>query len=166
MDGELKKNLLAVCAALEHWDVRYMFVGGTAVALHGYYRHSMGPGGQLSPKPDIDLWFEPTYANYFGLLNMLETMGCDVLAFKNEQHPDPMRSFFKLDMDEFTLDALPRIHTDIQFADAYARKEIIDLDGIPIHYIGFDDLVEDKKRSARPKDQADLEQLKRHRGQE
>jgi|GEM_PF-3857417 len=35
-----------------------------------------------------------------------------------------------------------------------------------IHYIGFDDLLEDKKRSARKKDQEDMEHLTRHRGGE
>lgn len=165
MEEDLKKGLLAVCRSLQHWNVRYMLVGGTAVALHGYYRHSMGPAGELTAKPDIDLWFDPTYVNYFQLLRLMEAMGVDVSEFQQERQPAPMRSFFKLDMGEFTLDALPLIQADIPFADAYDRKETVELDGIPIHYIGYDDLVEDKRASARRKDQEDIEHLKRHRGE-
>lgn len=166
MEEDLKKSLLTLCKVLDHWKVRYMLVGGTAVALHGYYRHSMGPSGQLAAKPDIDLWFDPTYENYFNLLAALEGMDCDVSEFKQELSPDPKRSFFKLDLGAFTLDVLPLIHADIQFAGAYARKEIVHLDGVPIHYIGFDDLMEDKKRSARKKDLEEIEQLKRSRNEE
>lgn len=166
MEEDLKKSLLTVCDVLERCQVHYMLVGGTAVALHGYYRHSMGPAGQLTVKPDIDVWFAPTYENYYCLLRALEEMGADVSEFRNEPSPDPKRSFFKLDLGEFTLDALPLIRADLRFADAFARKETVELDGVPIHYIGFDDLIEDKKRSARAKDQVDIDQLERQRGQE
>ena len=166
MEEELKKSLLTVCDVLERCQVRYMLVGGTAVALHGYYRHSMGPIGQLTVKPDIDVWFAPTYENYYCLLRSLEEMGSDVSEFRNEASPDPKRSYFKLDLGEFTLDVLPQIHADIEFPTAYGRKETVLWDGVSIHYIGFDDLIEDKKRSARVKDQMDIDQLKRQRGQE
>ncbi len=166
MEEELKKGLLSVCESLQRWEVRYIIVGGAAVALHGHYRHSMGPTGQLTAKPDIDLWFEPTYENYYRLLKALEAMGFDVSEFRNESRPDPRRSFFKLDLGEFTLDALPRINADILFDAAYGRKEEVELDGIPIYYIGFDDLLEDKKRLARKKDMEDIEQLKREHGEQ
>ena len=166
MEGDLKDHLLAVCSTLERYQVRYMLVGGSAVALHGYYRHSMGPTGQLTDKPDLDIWFAPTYENYFCLLQALEEMGCDVSDFRSESNPDPSRSFFKLDLGEFTLDALPSIHANIPFMQAYGRKETVQWDGVPIHYIGFDDLLEDKLRSSRAKDRVDIEQLKRHRDQE
>lgn len=36
---------------------------GTAVALNGYYRHSINIAGELTDKPDIDIWYNPTYEN-------------------------------------------------------------------------------------------------------
>lgn len=164
MEEDLRKALLEICGSLQRWDVQYMLVGGTAVALHGYYRHSMGPTGKIASKPDVDLWFDPSYANYFKLLDMLASIGCDVAEFKNEQQPDPRRSFFQLDLEQFTLDALPVISADIQFPEAYARKEVVEIDGISIPYIGFEDLLEDKRSSAREKDHQDVAQLKRIRG--
>lgn len=115
MESDLKARLLAVCSTLERCHVNYMLVGGTAVALHGHYRHSMGPMGQPAEKPDIDIWFSPTYENYHHLLIALEALGSDVSEYSNEMRPDPTNSFFKLDLGEFTLDALPKIHADIPF---------------------------------------------------
>lgn len=165
MEEDLKKILLSACSQLHLSDVRYILVGGVAVALHGYYRHSMGPNGVLASKPDVDLWFEPTYTNYFKLLEALAAIGVDVSEFKNEASPEPMRSFFKLDLDMFTLDALPRINAEIPFGEAYARKETIELDGVPIHYIGYDDLLADKRSTARQKDAEDIDHLRRQRGE-
>ena len=83
MEHDLRKSLTAICRSLQHWNVRYLFVGGTAVALHGYYRHSMGPNGKLTTKPDIDVWYDPTYENYFSLLQMLKDLDLDVAKFMN-----------------------------------------------------------------------------------
>lgn len=45
------------------------------------------------------------------------------------------------------------------------RKESVDLDGVTINYIGFEDLIADKQSSARQKDAEDIKQLKRVRGE-
>jgi hypothetical protein len=166
MKDELKKNVLSVCELLHRFDVRYMLVGGAAVALHGYYRHSMGPDGKPALKLDIDVWFDPSYENYFKLLKVLEALGEEISEIKNEQQPDPKRSFFRVELEEFTLDVIPVIRADIRFSDAYTRKEEVELEGIPIHYIGYLDLLEDKKATARKKDIDDIEQLKMGNGGE
>ena len=67
MEGNIKSNLLMICKLLEEYDVQYMLVGGTAVALNGYYRHSTTISGELTSKPDIDIWYNPTYENYFNI---------------------------------------------------------------------------------------------------
>ncbi len=166
MQDKLRSIVVSICGILQRCEVRYMLVGGSAVALHGYYRHSMGPSGELASKPDIDIWFEPSYANYYTLLKALEMMGHDVSEFQEDGRPDPKRSFFRIELDEFTLDALPLINADIPFSKAYARKEEVELDGSRILYIGYDDLLEDKKSTARKKDEEDIRELKRHRSKE
>ena len=103
-----------------------MLVGGTAVALNGYYRHSINISGELTDKPDIDIWYNPTYDNYFNILKVMEELGQDITEFKNEQTPDPRKSFFKLDFEDFTLDLLPEIKAPIKFAEANQRKETIE----------------------------------------
>ncbi len=137
-----------------------MLIGGTAVALHGYYRHSIGITGELTEKPDIDLWYNPTYKNYFSLLNVIDALGQDVKKYREEQSPNPRKSFFRFDFDEFSLDLLPEIKAKIKFLDANTRKETVEFENIKIHFISYPDLIEDKKASGRDKDLETVLKLK------
>ncbi len=55
----MEVTLLTLCKLLEKYNVQYILVGGTAVALNGYYRHSINVSGELTDKPDIDIWYNP-----------------------------------------------------------------------------------------------------------
>ncbi len=166
MKDGLQNVLLAVCRLLEKYEVQYMLIGGTAVALNGYYRHSINNAGDLTDKPDIDIWYNPTYENYFNFLKVIEELGQNITAFKTEENPDPRKSFFKLDFDSFTLDALPKIKADIKFAVANQRKETVEFGAIKIHFMNYHDLIEDKKAVGRKKDLEDITQLRKIRGTE
>lgn len=109
MDSSLANNLLKICEVFNKHQVKCMIVGGTAVALHGYFRQSMNLSGELADKPDIDFWYNPTYENYFNLLNALSELGQDVQKFRDEQMPNPKKSFFKYVFEGFTLDLLPEL---------------------------------------------------------
>lgn len=166
MDDDVTKSLLTVCRLLEKYHVPYMLVGGTAVALNGYYRHFINNAGELTDKPDIDIWYNPWYGNYFNILKVIEELGQDITGFKNEKSPNPRKSFFKLDFDDFSLDILPEIKAAIKFFDAYKSKEAVELAETQIHYINNLDLIEDKKATARKQDLEDIEHLKKIRGEE
>ncbi|HZW66890.1 MAG TPA: hypothetical protein VFF23_14445 [Hanamia sp.] len=161
MEDAARTMLLTVSKLLVKYSVNYMIVGGTAMALHGYYRHSINASGELTEKPDIDIWYNPTYENYFRILKVIEALGKDISEFMNEQSPHPKQSFFKLDFKHFTFDILPMIKAGIKFSDAYQRKEIIELDKTPIYFLNYFDLIEDKTATARKKDIEDIEQLKK-----
>jgi predicted nucleotidyltransferase len=161
MEENLKNSLLTVCRLLEKYHVKYLLVGGTAVALYGYYRHSINIAGELTDKPDVDIWYNPTYENYFNILKVMEELGQAITEFKNEQSLNPRESFFKLDLDEYTLDILPQIKANIKFFEADQRKEKVELEGTQIHFMGYKDLIEDKNATARKKDLEDIEQLKK-----
>ncbi|MET4105003.1 hypothetical protein [Hymenobacter sp. UYP22] len=166
MESNLLKSIARVCLALQENSVDYMIVGGAAVALHGYFRHSMLPSGAVAAKPDLDFWYNPSYTNYFNLLNALEVLGQDVSSFRNEQEPNPRKSFFKYEFEDFTLDLLPELKSLMRFSAAFAKREIVDLGGVEVAFIGYEDLLTDKATSARPKDLTDIEELKNKRGKE
>jgi len=93
MTDNFTDNILIICKALNKHSVQYLIVGGTAVALHGYFRPSLNESGLPAEKPDLDFWYNPAYDNYFRLLNALEELGEDVSEFKAEIAPNPRRSF-------------------------------------------------------------------------
>lgn len=165
MEDNLKNPLLTVCNLLEKYSVQYMLIGGTAVALNGYYRHSVNIAGQLTEKPDIDLWYNPNYENYYNILKVIEELGQDIPEFKNEKSPNPRKSFFKLDFPDFTFDILPEIKASIKFIEANKRKETVEIDDIKIHFMNYFDLIKDKEATARKKDLEDIEQLKNFRSE-
>jgi hypothetical protein len=160
MTNNLSQNILSVCEILNKQNVEYLIVGGIAVALHGYFRRSINAWGIFTDKPDLDFWYNPTYENYYKLLNALTDLGQDVQEFKNEQTPKPRKSFFKFERDDFTLDFLPELKAPLKFRSSYENKATANLNGVDINFIGFNDLLLDKEATARPKDLNDIEQLK------
>lgn len=163
----LRNSLLTVCRLLEKHNVQYLIVGGTAVALNGYYRMSMDTAGYPASKPDIDIWYNPTYDNYFNILKIIEELGQDITEFKNEKTPQPRSSFFKLDFDGFTLDFLPSIKaTTITFENACKNRQTIKFDDSSVHFMSYSELIEDKKATSRAKDLSDIEELKKLKGDE
>jgi len=129
--NKLKNILLKVCDSLAKCDVDYMLIGGTAIALNGYYRDSTNASGKLTDKPDIDIWYDPTYTNYFNLLQALKELDYDISGFEKEQNPNPKKAFFKLEFDDFTFDLLPEIRAmlkDFQPLEFMRKKDIEDLE--------------------------------------
>jgi hypothetical protein len=159
--GDLFADVSKVCSVLHTHKVEYLVIGGTAVAFHGFYRMTLISPGVPAEKHDLDFWYNPTYPNYFRLLDALEELGMDVVAYKNEQSPDPHKSFFRYEFDYFTIDFLPTVVGHSRFLNSYRNKEEIDLDGTPIFVISAKDLIINKEASGRLKDKDDLDFLRK-----
>jgi len=150
-----------ICGVLNKNSVEYMIVGGTAVALHGHFRKSTNMAGKIVDKPDLDCWYNPNYENYFKLLNALEELGVDVKRYRDEQAPDPKRSVFKLEFDEYNLDMIPNIKAKLRFRLSFAKRQVVVSEGVEICFLDFEDLIQDKKSLGRPKDLSDIEELEK-----
>ena len=165
MDKSLSEYVLNVCKILNKHSVQYLIVGGAAVALHGYFRRSLNLSGLPAEKHDLDFWYNPAYGNYFKLLNALEELGQDVSEFKEEIAPNPKKSYFKLDLEKFSLDFLPELKGLGRFSSSFKVREIVTLNKTEIPFISYEDLVKNKQANARPKDIADIEQLQRFKNE-
>lgn len=135
-------------------------VGGTAVALHGYYRVSRDPSGAVMEKHDLDFWYNPTYDNYFKLLDALEELATDVSEFREEVAPNPQKSFFRLERENFKMDFLPELLGLPRFRLSFENRVIAKIGDIEIPYISYDDLVKSKQALGREKDIDDIDHLK------
>ncbi len=166
MESNFQGSLLSVCAVLVKHEVEYLVVGGTAVALYGYYRLSITSSGVPAEKPDLDFWYNPTYDNYFNLLNAIEELGEDMSKYKVEKSPKPKESFFKLNFENFTVDFLPTLPGLAAFRTSYRRRCFVEIEGVGISFIDLDDLIANKNATAREKDITDVSELKRIRASE
>ncbi|OMP79106.1 MULTISPECIES: nucleotidyltransferase [unclassified Chitinophaga] len=165
MENKLLASVLKVCSILNKHSVQYIVVGGTAVALHGYFRLSHDSSGAVMEKHDLDFWYNPTYDNYFKLLNALEELGRDVTEFKNEIAPNPKRSFFRFEEEYFKMDFLPELLGLSRFRLSFENRSVAEIDDIEVPYISYEDLLKSKLALAREKDIDDIEQLKIRRSQ-
>lgn len=159
MSTSILENLQTVCQILNEHAVEYLTIGGAAVALHGHHRFSKDPSGRDTQIDDLDFWYNPTYDNYFRLLNALEKLGQDVSEFREEKAPDPKRSFFRLDRPQFTLDFLPEVPGMPRFRKVFSTKETAAIGDIEIPYISYEYLIQNKQALGRLKDQEDIRQL-------
>lgn len=159
MENKLLESVLRVCSILNKHSVQYLVVGGTAVALHGYFRLSHDDSGTVMEKHDLDFWYNSTYDNYFKLLNALEELGRDVTEFKNEIAPNPKKSFFRFEEEYFKMDFLPELLGLSRFRLSYENRRVVEISDIEVPYIGYEDLIKSKLALAREKDLDDIDQL-------
>jgi predicted nucleotidyltransferase len=156
----LVDNILKVCRVLNKHSLEYLIVGGTAVAFHGYYRMSKSSSGLPADKHDLDFWYNPTYKNYYNLLNAIEELGIDVSEYKVELAPNPRKSFFTQEFENFKIDFLPEIIGLTSFGDSFSKRIISKIDGVEICTISLEDLIKSKESTLRQKDAEDIVQLK------
>ena len=160
MEDNLVENVLKVCEALKKHNVAYLIVGCTALAFHGHYRMSRMPTGLLADKHDFDFWYNPNYENYFNLLNALEELGINVTKFRNEQAPNPKKSFFTHEFEDFKVDFLPEILGLDKFNISFSAKSVSVINGIEIYILSKEDLIKSKETTARKTDLDDINELR------
>ncbi|MFC5410093.1 hypothetical protein ACFPMF_12285 [Larkinella bovis] len=149
-----------VCRTFNENAVDYLIVGGTAVALHGYIRPTIGKNGQPAAKADLDFWYRTTPENHARLLKAVEQLGKDVSEHRNAEVID-LTPFLRFEFEEYTLDLLPKLKTPLRFWQAYERRQSFKSEDIDIVFISLDDLIQDKQVTGRQKDLDDIENLRR-----
>jgi len=126
--------------------VDYLVVGGYALAAHGHPRYT----------GDIDFWLDRSAVNIERLQVALREFGFGSLDLKPEDfQPDTV---IQLGQPPRRIDLLMGID-GVAFENCFKRREVIDIQGLPLNFIGLDDFKANKRASGRNKDLADLEAL-------
>jgi len=127
-------------------EVRYMVVGGYAVAYHGYVRHT----------GDIDVWIEISERNAARLVQVMQAFGFGAM-YKEADFLQP-DTVIQLGVSPIRIDILSEVD-GVQFAECFAACEPTIWDGVTINFISLADLRRNKAATGRSKDAADLHQL-------
>jgi hypothetical protein len=128
-------------------NVRYLVVGGYAVAIHGYPRYTK----------DIDIWIEMSPENATNLVHALEQFGFGSLNLQIQDFLTPDQ-IIQLGYPPHRIDLLTTID-GVNFTDCYLSKVEIFIDNIVVNFIDLENLKKNKKSSGRLQDLADLENL-------
>lgn len=133
--------------------VRMLLVGGSAVNFYGYQRHSA----------DVDFWIDISEKNLNRLKKALNEIKYDFPDYPKKVKMGLQNISIKISPD-FEIELITRFNPGKTFAQAYKDCEIISSrgrEGLSWHVISFDDLIQSKLKSARPKDLLDIQELKR-----
>jgi hypothetical protein len=133
--------------SLNENEVRYMVVGGYAVAFHGHPRYTK----------DLDVWIEREPGNVARLLSALREFGFGSLGLSADDFLEPDQ-IIQLGFPPNRINLLTDLE-GVDFGQANAGIVAANVDGIPIYFIGLEDLKRNKRAVGRHQDLADLERL-------
>lgn len=148
----MHKQIIDVWKYLSENNVNYLTIGGFAVNIYGYGRNT----------GDIDIFIEDTITNRENLRNAIKQIGLGDFESINTMQFIPGWTDFTLNIN-FRLDIMTSVKglENQSFAVLLEKANIIDIDGIPVFFIDYDNLIIAKKAANRLKDQLDIEELEK-----
>ncbi len=131
---------------LDH-RVRFLLVGAYALAVHGYPRATK----------DIDFFVWATPENAMSLMNALTQFGAPLEGISAADF-STKGIVFQIGNSPRRVDILTSI-SGVEFEQAYSNKTLVFLEGLEVPVISVQDLITNKRASARPQDLVDVENL-------
>ena len=118
----LNPDFLEFIESLNANDVRYLIVGGYAVAYHGYMRTTK----------DIDIWLEMTPENAARVVEAIEQFGLASFGLQASDFSEPDQ-IVQLGYPPRRIDILTTI-SGVNFDECYAARVETILDGVPCQF--------------------------------
>jgi hypothetical protein len=127
--------------------VRYLVVGGYALAFHGHPRYTK----------DLDIWLDRTPENAKRVMQTLKDFGFGSMDLSEADFLRP-EFVVQLGYPPCRIDLLTDL-SGVDFASSYESRVERETNGVRVSWIGLADLKANKKASGRHQDLADLENL-------
>lgn len=129
---------------LNRHEVRYLVVGGYALAIHGSPRYT----------GDLDIWIDPTPENANKMLKVMTDFGFASLGLTATDF-STSGNVIQMGQPPFRIDIITR-PDGVSFDDCYPSRLLVDYEGVTLSVIGLADFKKNKSASGRPKDLVDL----------
>jgi predicted nucleotidyltransferase len=127
--------------------IEYLVVGGYAVGIHGYPRYT----------GDIDIWIKISNEIADKMVTVLDEFGFGGYEIKREDFLNS-NNVIQLGYPPLRIDIIMFID-GVNFEESYSKRVEKVIDGMPINFIGFEELIKNKRASGRDKDIIDLKNL-------
>ena len=143
----IQQDFKELLKLLEDNSVKYLIVGGYAVAFHGFPRLTK----------DIDIFFENSNENVEKICECLEKFGfprsdLDLEAFMISGN------IITFGVEPVRVDFINEI-SGVEFEDAWHNRVRGKYGDIPVNFVGRIELIKNKTSTDRPKDKLDAEEL-------
>lgn len=146
---ELGKDFRDLLELLNRHAVRYIAVGGFAVAVHGRPRYTK----------DLDLWIEVSSDNAARIVAVLEEFGLGSLGLLAEDFLDP-DVVIQLGYEPNRVDFLTKL-TGVEFAESYPKRVVTRVGDLEVPVLDRASLIANKRALGRPHDLDDTKGLER-----
>jgi len=144
---EVQKDFKELLELFNAHKVKYLIVGGYALAYHGVPRYT----------GDIDIFVKPDKENALNILTALNDFGFGSVGLKEEDFESPNK-VVQLGYPPVRIDIITSI-SGVLWDDAYEKHAEGKYGNISVYYIGREHYILNKRASGRKKDLADLEAL-------
>jgi hypothetical protein len=145
----LSRDLREFVALLNSHQVEFLIVGAYAVAFHGYPRYT----------GDLDILVRPDTQNALRVQEVLVQFGFGGLGIRVEDLAAPGK-VVQLGVSPNRIDLITSI-TGVTFEQAWDSRELAELDGVAVFFIGRTPLLRNKESTGRAKDLGDAAELRR-----
>jgi len=143
----INKDFKEFIELLNKNKVKYLVVGGYALAFHGYPRYTK----------DIDFWVWINKENAKNIIKTLRDFGFSSLDLSEEDFLTP-GYVVQLGRPPARIDILTSV-TGLEFEECYKSKVRIEITGSEIDFLDLESFKKNKKAVGRYQDLADLENL-------
>ena len=144
---ELNRDFSEFIACFAARDVRFLIVGGYAVAAHGLPRYTQ----------DLDVWVRVDDANARLIVAALEDFGFGGLGLAVGDFLDD-DVVVQLGREPQRIDLLTFV-SGVEFDEAYANRLMVEIGGLQVPVIGWAELRRNKLATGRLRDLADVDDL-------
>lgn len=143
----LNRDFREFIESLNDSQVRYLVVGGYAVAVHGHPRYTR----------DMDVWIEMSPENAIHVIEALDRFGFGSLGLQEKDFLAPDQ-IIQLGYPPCRIDILTTL-SGVEFDACHAARLTVDIEGVSVSFIDLESLKRNKKATGRHQDLADLENL-------
>jgi hypothetical protein len=149
---ELDKDFSEFVESFISHDVRFLIVGGYALAAHGLPRAT----------GDLDAWVWTDPVNASRIKAALDAFGFENVGVSESDFVNP-NSIVQLGYPPYRIDILTSID-GVDFEGAWNRRLSVDIQGLSVPFIGRDDLIVNKRAAGRRQDLLDVDRLTAEEG--
>lgn len=146
-DTVLNQDFKEFIQSLNNNGVRYLVIGGYAVAFHGHPRYTK----------DLDVWISMSPENAANMVKALGEFGFGSLGLKADDFASPDQ-IVQLGYPPSRIDIITT-PSGVDFDTCYKARAQTEIDGVLVNFIDLENLKRNKKATGRHQDLADIEKL-------
>ena len=145
----LSKDFVEFIESCVARDVKFLIVGGYALAAHGHPRATK----------DLDVWILADDDNAERLVAAIDDFGMESVGLESSDFMEP-EIVVQLGYPPVRIDLLTSA-SGVEFGACWERRMLVTVGSVEAGFISYDDLIANKRASGRAQDAVDVEVLER-----